>query len=163
MIEILLFSFFIMLIVLQKWSRTNRQLLVWPITARCCFSILPENIRKPLGFLMFSRGMEKWYRVIWVNLRSFNNHYFQIGSQKKNKKVVVMVLKWKRKRSKFLYEPWYGWENVFSNSLELTYSTCPCSKWTVKTPELFVKSLQNSQLRHQDRFHILFRCFHCWL
>ena len=28
-------------------------------TARCCFSIPPENTRKPLGFLMFSGGIEK--------------------------------------------------------------------------------------------------------
>ena len=30
-----------------------------PITAQCCFSIPPENIKKPLGFLMFSGGIEK--------------------------------------------------------------------------------------------------------
>ena len=29
------------------------------MTAQCCFSIPPENIRKPLGFLMFSGGIEK--------------------------------------------------------------------------------------------------------
>ena len=29
-----------------------------PITARCCLSIPPENIRKPLGFLMFSGSID---------------------------------------------------------------------------------------------------------
>ena len=29
------------------------------ITARCCLSIPPENIKKPLGFLMFSRDIDK--------------------------------------------------------------------------------------------------------
>ena len=31
----------------------------FPITARYCLSIPPENIRKPLGFLMFLRGIDK--------------------------------------------------------------------------------------------------------
>ena len=31
--------------------------IVLPITAWCCFSIPPENIRKPKGFLMFSGDM----------------------------------------------------------------------------------------------------------
>ena len=30
-----------------------------PITVRCCFSVPPENIGKPKGFLMFSGGIEK--------------------------------------------------------------------------------------------------------
>ena len=34
-----------------------------PLSARCCFSISPENIRKPKGFLMFSGGKEKQYRA----------------------------------------------------------------------------------------------------
>ena len=29
------------------------------IAARCCFSIPPENIRKPKGFFMFSGGIDK--------------------------------------------------------------------------------------------------------
>ena len=35
-----------------------------PITARCWFSILPEDIRKPKGFLMFSGGIEKQCRAV---------------------------------------------------------------------------------------------------
>ena len=35
-----------------------------PVTARCCVSIPPENIRKPLGFLMFSGGIEKQHRAV---------------------------------------------------------------------------------------------------
>ena len=35
-----------------------------PITAQCCFSITPENVRKPLGFLMFSGGIEKQHRAV---------------------------------------------------------------------------------------------------
>ena len=42
---------------------TNK-LLYEPITVRCCFPIPPENIRKPLGFLMFSGGIEKHDRAI---------------------------------------------------------------------------------------------------
>ena len=38
--------------------------LVKLITARCCFSILPENISKILGFLMFSGGIEKQYQTV---------------------------------------------------------------------------------------------------
>ena len=34
------------------------------LTARCCFSIPPENIRKPLGFLMFSGGIKKQHRAV---------------------------------------------------------------------------------------------------
>ena len=33
--------------------------IVLPITAWCCFSIPPENVRKPKGFLMFSGDIEK--------------------------------------------------------------------------------------------------------
>ena len=33
-------------------------------TVRCYFSIPPENIRKPTGFLMFSVGIEKQHRVV---------------------------------------------------------------------------------------------------
>ena len=33
-----------------------------PLQPLCCFSIPPENIRKPLGFLMFSGGIEKQHR-----------------------------------------------------------------------------------------------------
>ena len=29
----------------------------------CCFSVPPENIRKNLGFLMFSEGIEKPHRA----------------------------------------------------------------------------------------------------
>ena len=36
----------------------------YPITARCCSSIPPENIRNPLGFLMFSGGLEKQHRAV---------------------------------------------------------------------------------------------------
>ena len=32
---------------------------LWHTTAQCCFSITPENIQRPLGFLMFSGGIEK--------------------------------------------------------------------------------------------------------
>ena len=34
------------------------------ITAWCCFSITPENIRKPLGFPMFSEGIEKQHQTV---------------------------------------------------------------------------------------------------
>ena len=34
-----------------------------PTTARCCFSIPPENLRKPLGFLMFSVSINKQHRT----------------------------------------------------------------------------------------------------
>ena len=34
------------------------------ITARYCLSIPPENIRKPLGFLMFPEGIDKQYRTV---------------------------------------------------------------------------------------------------
>ena len=33
------------------------------MTARGCFPILPENIRKLLGFLIFSGGIEKQHRA----------------------------------------------------------------------------------------------------
>ena len=36
----------------------------YPITAWCCFSTPPENIRKPLGFLMISGGIEKQHRAV---------------------------------------------------------------------------------------------------
>ena len=35
-----------------------------PITARCCLSIPPENIRKPKGFLVFSGGIDKQHRAV---------------------------------------------------------------------------------------------------
>ena len=35
-----------------------------PITAQYCFSIPSENIRKPLGFLMFSGGIEEQHRAL---------------------------------------------------------------------------------------------------
>ena len=35
-----------------------------PITARCCFSIPPENIRKPKGFIFFSGCIEKQHRAV---------------------------------------------------------------------------------------------------
>ena len=35
-----------------------------PITARCCFSMPPKNIRNPLGFLVFSGGIEKQHRAV---------------------------------------------------------------------------------------------------
>ena len=35
-----------------------------PIAAQCCFSIPPENIRKPKGFLTFSGGIEKQHRAV---------------------------------------------------------------------------------------------------
>ena len=31
---------------------------------QCCFSIPPENIRKALGFPMFSGGIEKQHRTV---------------------------------------------------------------------------------------------------
>ena len=34
------------------------------ITARCCFSIPPENISKPKGFLMLSGDIEKQHRAV---------------------------------------------------------------------------------------------------
>ena len=34
------------------------------MTARCCLSIPPENIRKPLGFLMFSGGIDKQHQAV---------------------------------------------------------------------------------------------------
>ena len=34
------------------------------MTARCCFSVPAENIRKPKGFLMFSGGIENEHRVV---------------------------------------------------------------------------------------------------
>ena len=34
------------------------------ITVGCCFSVPLENIRKPLGFLMFSEGIEKPHRAV---------------------------------------------------------------------------------------------------
>ena len=46
----------------QIWQdvlKTSKALFIKPITAWCCFSIPPENIRKPKGFLMFSGGIEK--------------------------------------------------------------------------------------------------------
>ena len=30
----------------------------------CCFSIPPKNIRKPLGFMLFSGGIEKQHRAV---------------------------------------------------------------------------------------------------
>ena len=41
----------------------KRILVNQPITARCCFSIPPENIRKPVGFL-FSGGIEKQHQAV---------------------------------------------------------------------------------------------------
>ena len=35
-----------------------------PITDRCCFFIPPENIRKPLDFLIFSGCVEKQHRAV---------------------------------------------------------------------------------------------------
>ena len=35
------------------------------MTARCCLSILPENIRKPKGFLMFSGGIDKQHLAVF--------------------------------------------------------------------------------------------------
>ena len=35
-----------------------------PITARCCLSILPENITKPLFLLMFAVGKDKQHRAV---------------------------------------------------------------------------------------------------
>ena len=46
----------------QIWQdvlKASKVLFIKPITAWCCFSIPPENIRKPKGFLMFSEGIEK--------------------------------------------------------------------------------------------------------
>ena len=36
--------------------------LINPLQPLCCFSIPPENIRKPKGFLMFSGGIGKQHR-----------------------------------------------------------------------------------------------------
>ena len=38
-------------------------ILAKPIAPRCCFSIPPENIRKPVG-RMFSGGIEKQHRGV---------------------------------------------------------------------------------------------------
>ena len=38
---------------------------IQPICSQCTLSLPPENIRKPLGFLMFSRGRE---RVHWEQM-----------------------------------------------------------------------------------------------
>ena len=38
--------------------------ITWPIRARCCFSIPPENIRKPKSLLMFTGGIEKQHYVV---------------------------------------------------------------------------------------------------
>ena len=36
----------------------------YSITAWCCFSIPPKNIRKSYGFLMFSGGIEKQHQAV---------------------------------------------------------------------------------------------------
>ena len=33
-------------------------------TAQCCLSVPPENIRKPLGFLIFLGGIDKQHRAV---------------------------------------------------------------------------------------------------
>ena len=38
------------------------------MTARCCLSIHPENVRKSEVFLMFSGGIDKQHRAVWVKL-----------------------------------------------------------------------------------------------
>ena len=44
---------------------TSRLVLLYEtITARCYFFILPENIRKLKGFLMFSEGIGKQHRAV---------------------------------------------------------------------------------------------------
>ena len=45
-------------------SLHNNKCNIKPIPARCCFSIPPENIRKPVGFLIFSVGIEKEHWVV---------------------------------------------------------------------------------------------------
>ena len=34
------------------------------VSSPCCFSMPPENIRKPKGFLMFSGGIEKQHQAV---------------------------------------------------------------------------------------------------
>ena len=41
----------------------------YTITAWCCFSIHPENIKKPLGIMMFSGGIEKQQRAVMDELK----------------------------------------------------------------------------------------------
>ena len=43
-----------------RWNRINSLNPLQP----GCFSIPPENIRKPKGFLMFSGGIEKQHRAV---------------------------------------------------------------------------------------------------
>ena len=44
-------------------TNIKRILVNQPTTARCCFSIPPENIIKLVGFL-FSGGIEKQHRAV---------------------------------------------------------------------------------------------------
>ena len=45
---------------------------------RCCLSIPPENIRKPLGFLMFSRGIDKQHRAVtFSRITFFKSNFFK--------------------------------------------------------------------------------------
>ena len=55
---------------------------------RCCLSIPPENIRKPLGFLMFSGDIDKQHRALMVNLL-FLGSYFQTPFRKMSANVNI--------------------------------------------------------------------------
>ena len=45
---------------------------------RCCLSIPPENIRQPLGFLMFSRGIDKQHRAVtFSRITFFKSNFFK--------------------------------------------------------------------------------------
>ena len=50
---------------LQTLTYFSHSMQYSPICFQCTLSLLPENIRKPYDFLMFSRGNEK---VHWVQM-----------------------------------------------------------------------------------------------
>ena len=43
----------------ENWAERGQ-----PLTAWCCLSIHPENIRKPKGFLIFSGSRDKQHRAV---------------------------------------------------------------------------------------------------
>ena len=45
-------------------ERKNWHNIGYPITAQCCLSKPPENIRKPKGFLKLSGGIEKQHGAV---------------------------------------------------------------------------------------------------
>ena len=48
------------------------------MTAQCCFFIASENIRKPLGFLMFSGAIEKQHWTV-MGYSYMINHVMYYG------------------------------------------------------------------------------------